>query len=104
MALYDRLLGLAGDKIPAHQFQATLAEFARGRLTGAQAQAIISAASGSPLDAGEVTEAQALLATFTGSTAVKLQRAKEVDDVLLLAEAGLPGYDTVALVKTRLGL
>ena len=104
MSLYDRLLGIAGDKIPAHQFQATLAEFARGRLTGAQAQAVISAASGSPLSPSEVTEAQALLATFTGSAAVKLARAKEVDDVLMLAEDGLPGYDTVALVKTRLGV
>ncbi len=104
MPLYDRLLGLAGNKIPVHQFQAALAEFGRNRLTQAQAQAIIEFSSGAPLDAAGVTEAQALLATVTGSATVRLARVTEIDHVLLLAEIGAPGYTTVALVKTRLGV
>lgn len=116
MALYERLLGrddLGRDvkaKIPVHQFIAILAEHARGRLSGAQANALIDRISGEPLSAAERTEAQALLATFTGTGTQKLGRAKEVDDVLCLAEA-LPGpysgtepYDTPAQVKLRLGV
>jgi hypothetical protein len=102
MALYDRLLGLSGDKIPVHQFQATLAEYGRSRLTGQQAQAIIDSISGTPLTAGEVTEAQALLATVTGSATARLARVAEIDHVLMLAEVRAPGYDTSALIQTRL--
>ena len=112
MALYDRLMGVESGlggpsgKIPVHQFRATLAEFGRGRLTGAQAQAIISAVSGTPLTPSEVTEAQTLLATITSQTnaTTKLARVTEIDDVLMLAEVRAPGYDTPALVKTRLGV
>jgi hypothetical protein len=104
MALYERLLGLSGDKIPVHQFQATLAEFGRDRLTGAQAQSVIESVSGSPLDAAGVTEAQALLATVSGSAAARLARVAEIDHVLMLAEIRAPGYDTAALVKARLGV
>lgn len=104
MGLYDRIMGLGGDKIPVHQFQSTLAEFARGRLTGERAQAVINASSGSPLSASEITEAQTLLATVTGTASAKLARAKEIDDVLILAESQLPGYETAAAVKTRLGV
>lgn len=91
--------------IPVHSFQAIMGEFARNAITGAQAQAIIAAVSGQPLDAGEVAEAQALLATVTGSAAVRLSRAKLIEDVLLLASHRLaPGYSTVAQVKSRLGV
>lgn len=105
MALYERLLG--GDdvaKIPVHAFQATLAEFARGVITGAQAQAIINAVSGAPLSPEDVTEAQALLATITGSTTAKLARAALIDHVLLLADIRAPGYDTPQALRTRLGV
>jgi hypothetical protein len=102
--LYDRLLGLSGDKIQVHQFQATLAEFGRNRLNGTQAQAVIEFISGSPLDAAGVTEAQTLLGTVSGSATARLARVSEIDHVLLLAEVRAPGYDTVALVKTRLGV
>jgi len=106
MPLYDRLLGTSEQvaKISVHAFQATLGEFARGRLTGAQAQSLLASISGSPLAPDEVTEAQTLLATFTGSATAKLARATEVDHVLLLAEGRAPGYDTPAAVKTRLGV
>lgn len=91
-------------KIPVHAGQAILAEFARGNLTGAQAQAAVVAVSGAPLTAAEITEAQALIGSITGTAAAKLARVSEIDHVLLLAEARAPGYDTPALVRARLGL
>lgn len=108
MGLYERLAGVGNDpdtepKIPVHLFTATLAEFARGRITGAQAQAIINAATGAPLSAAEVTEAQALLATITGSATAKLARATEIDHVLMLSEHRATGYDPPA-VRARLGV
>lgn len=105
MGLYERLMGLdPNPQIPIHYFSATMGEFARGRITLAQAQAIASAASGVPLTAGEVTEAATLLGTITGAATAKLARAKEIDDVLLLAEQRMPQYSTPALVRTRLGV
>ncbi len=106
MSLYGRIIGVEGDgdKIPVHGFMATLAEYARGRLTGAQAQTIVNALSGSALSSSEVTEAQTLLATFTGTATAKLARAVEVDNVLMLAEHHAPGYSTPAEVATRLGV
>lgn len=106
MGLYERLIGVDADnpKIPVHGFSSVLGEFARGNLTGQQAQDAITVFSGAPLTAGEVTEAQALLATVTGTAPAKLARAKEIDDVLILAEHRVAQYDTAAEVKTRLGV
>jgi hypothetical protein len=104
VGLYERLIGTEDFKIPVHQFQATLAEFGRNRLSGAQAQAVIEFVSGVPLDATATTEAQALLATVTGSASARMTRVVEIDHVLMLAEVGAPGYDTAALVKARLGV
>lgn len=113
MALYERLLGRVDNpqpdtrvefKIGLHGFNGVIAEFSRGRLTGAQAQAAITLLSGAPLDAGEVTEIQALLATITGTATAKLARAKEIDDVLILGEHGVVQYDSPTKVKTRLGV
>lgn len=105
MPLYERLMGI-GDvvKIPVHQFQAAVGEFGRGRLTQAQAQAVIESVSGAPLAPDEVTDTQTLLNTVTGTATAKLARATEIDHVLMLAERRPPGYDTVAAVKTRLGV
>lgn len=105
MGLYERLMGLdPAPRIPEHYFASTMGEFARGRITGAQAQSIINECSGAPLTPGEVTEANTLLATVSGSATAKLLRAKEIDDVLMLAEQRLTPYNTPALVKTRLGV
>lgn len=112
MALYERLIGnddagnRVGGRIPPHGFSATMGEFARGRINGAQAQAAIEAMSGLPLDAGEVAEAQTLLGTITnaGNATAKLARAKEIDDVLMLGELGAPAYDTPSEIKARLGV
>lgn len=93
-------------RIPVHGFSAIMAEFARGRLTGAQAQAAITTVSRDkqPLDAAGVSEVNALLATVTGTAVAKLARAKEIDDVLVSAEYGIGQYDTPAKVKARLGV
>jgi hypothetical protein len=105
MPLYERLMGLEDGKPPIHSFQATLGEFARNRINGTQAQAIIAhSAEGIPLTAGEVTEAQALLATVTGSASARLARVAEIDHVLMLAERLAPGYDTAAAIRSRLGV
>jgi hypothetical protein len=106
MALYSRLLGIdaTNPKIPLHGFSALMGEFARGRLTGAEAQAGVELISGAPLTPGEVTEAQTLLATVTGTTAAKLLRAKEIEDVVMLGENRVVQYDTAAEIQARLGV
>lgn len=106
MALYARLLGVdaTNPKIPIHGFSATMGEFARGRLTGAEAQDAVTTLSGVPLTPSEVTEAQTLLATITGSASAKLARAKEIEDVLMLGENGVVQYDTPAEIQARLGV
>jgi hypothetical protein len=110
-SLYERLMGThpTRHKIPVHQFQALAAEWAKGQITGAQALSGIEQASGMPLDATEQQEAQDLIATVpTGSTAaIKADRALrliEIDQVLLIADAQTPPYNTSAAVRTRLGV
>lgn len=113
MGLYDRLLGIDGanPKIPVHQFQSIAAEWARGNMTGVQANAAIAdpKCSGAPLTAAEQTEAQTLVNTVPvgTTTALKADRALrllEIEQVLNLVDLRLPPYDTVAAVKTRLGV
>jgi hypothetical protein len=116
VALADRLCGVTGSaKIPIHSFQAIVAEWARGNITGQQAQDGITAMSGTALSAGEVTEATSLVNSITSipitGTAVQIAdgrarralRAQEIDQVLLLADARIAPYDVPATVKSRLG-
>lgn len=103
MALFDRITGEAEPQIPVHLVSSLMGEVARGRVTGAQAQSAIEAASGARLDAAGIVEAQALLASITGSATARLARAKEIDDVLVLAESRQV-YVSAAQVKTRLGV
>lgn len=109
MGLYERILRLEEPRLPVHAFQSVAAEWARGRITGTEANAIIGALTGAPLDATAQQEAVALVNTVpTGSTtankADRALRLNEIDQVLLLADAKAPGYDTVAALKTRLGV
>lgn len=106
MPLYDRIIGAQENiaKIPVHGFQAVLAEFARGRINGTQAQSIIETLSGAPLTPEEVQEANTLLGSITGNATAKLARVTEIDHVLMLAEFQAPGYDTSSSIKTRLGV
>lgn len=95
-----------GPKIPVHQFQAIAAQWARGDLTGAQAQTAVTFVSGAPLTPGEVTQAQALVATVTSLPAgdARTNRMQRIDGILLLAETRCPPYDTAALTATALGI
>jgi hypothetical protein len=111
MALIERLMGIdpSRPKIPVHAFQALAAEWAKGQITGAQANAGVASASGVGLDAGESAEAQALVSSVpTGTTAAnkadRALRLLEIDEVLLLADANIAPYDVAAAVRTRLGL
>lgn len=115
MALYLRLLGQESPKIPVHGFQACLAEHARGKLTNAEAQAVIEALSGAPLSAAEAADAMAISALVTAipvsgsATAQADGRARramkqlEIDAVFLLADARAPGYTTEAQLRAKLG-
>ena len=124
MALYDRLIGNddAGApveaKIQAHGFAALMRLFGRGRITGAEAQAAISSishsASGVPtgLNAAEVVEINTLLGTITALTnanaitqrLLRMERAHEIDDMVLLGESGATGFATPTQLKSRLGV
>lgn len=122
MALYLRLLGNDPDnpKIPIHTFQACAAEWARGNITGAQANTAIGLAVSvddpKPLTASEQVEAQTLVSTITSiaisGTAVQQADARarralrmfEIDQVLMLVDSKLPPYNTEAAIKARLGV
>lgn len=111
MGLYERLLGTdANPKIPVHQFQAIVGLWAKGGMTLAQARTAIAFVSGGvALTSAEETEAQALVASVpTGSTtanqAARALRLSEIDQVLLLADARVPPFNTVAGIKGRLGV
>jgi phage tail sheath gpL-like len=116
MALYPRLIGLEAPKIPVHAFQAVAGEWARGKLTANQANAAVAAVSGAGLAGAEITDATALVATVTAipitGTAVQVAdgrarraaRVTEIDQCLLLADAGAPGYSTEAELRAKLGV
>ena len=117
-SLYERILGQhpTQGRIRVHTFQAAAGEWVEGSITGAEAQAIMSAVNGDPLDAVGVTEAQDLVATVTsislgGSAAAdasararRAERRAKIDRVLLLADANAPGYDTPAALIAKLGV
>ena len=98
MGLYERIIGSEQPKISPHQILALFGEVARGQIAKAQAQAVLQ------LSPGEILEAETLFGTFTGTVSNKVLRAIEVHDVLLLAESRSAPYDTVAAVKSRLGV
>lgn len=110
MALIERLMGIE-PKIHVHQFQAILGEWARGAITGAQAQTACAYNSkgGPVLDAAAIAEVQAIYNTVPQGTtsALKADRALrlvEIDHILLLADNLTPPYNTPAAVRTRLGI
>lgn len=99
MGLYDRLLGTEAPRISIHVFGAVLQERALNNIT---TQQIINAFG---LDATAQTELTALFSSLpnNATTAQKFQRAIEVENVLIIASAGL-AFTTVAAIKTRLGV
>lgn len=103
MALVERLMALESPRIPVHFFFAANDERVAGNLTR---QEVIDMFA---LDAAAITEYDALAATApTGSsalaTAQKAMFVERIHAVFLLAEGRFVGYDTPALVRTKLGL
>ncbi len=98
MSLYTRLTGIDRaenePKLAIHSLFALLSERKRGRLTNQQVLDSLG------LSALEKTELIMLVGKIIDSTL----DAGEVEDVLLLAEQGVPPYDTEAAVKSRLGV
>lgn len=111
MALYDRLLGIdsANPKIPCHQFTALCYLWATGVITAQQAQDAVTACSGAPLTAAEITEAQTLVNSVPAGTTTAIQAARAlrlhlIDSVFMVADARLAPLNTSAAVKTALGV
>lgn len=100
MGLYERLMGFEEPKLPVHQFMGAMQEIAMGNMTGAQGVAAFG------LSAAEATEAQTLQGVVSAPATAdgKKLRAVEYERVLMLAEQRIAPFNTVALVKTRLGV
>ena len=103
MALVERLMGLEEPKIPVHDFYAAGNEIIASRLTVAQLKTALV------LDAPASTEFDTLVATApTGTsalaTAQKALWLSGIHSVFLLAYGGYAGYNTPALVRTKLGI
>jgi len=98
MPLYERLTGIgmtsAETRISIHAFYALLTERKRGSVSNAQ---VISAFN---LNAGEQTELTTLVARVTAGSLT----GPEIHEVLIIAEAKLAPFDSVALVKSRFGV
>lgn len=107
MGLYERLAGLDpavhGAKIPVHTFMSAMQEYMLGNMSGAQATAAFN------LTPAEQTEALALRDRLLAepSTTNGIQRrlkGLEIENVLILLETQTAPFDSVAAVKTRLGV
>lgn len=103
MGLYERLGGFEDPKIPVHTFMSAMQEYMLGNMTGAQATAAFG------LSAGEQTEALALrdrilTEASTNANLARRLKALELENVLILLETRVAPYNTVAAVKTRLGV
>lgn len=103
MALVERLMGLESPKIPVHAFFAAAQEIIAGRLTTTQVKNFLN------MDASAQTEFDAIAATApTGSTATALANkalwVHGIHSIFVLAEDRIPGYDTAANVRSKLGI
>lgn len=97
-SLTDRLLNIAGKKIPVHQFMAIMGELERGQVTRNQ---IVNKLA---LDTEGQNELDALISVLDGKVGIeKFKFVSEVHDVLLLGEAGYLYTDKESL-RTRLGI
>jgi hypothetical protein len=94
MGFYERVLQLEEPRIPVHPLMAVLAEYKRGKLTQTQAGDLLG------LSAAEKAEIVPLINRVNNNQLT----AAEIHDVFLLAEGLYAGYNTVAAVKTRLGV
>lgn len=103
MALIERLMGLEEPKIRVHPFYAANHEVIEGHLSTAQVKSNLQ------MDAAAAAEYDALAAlapTGTNATALALKSlyVSRLHAVFVLAEEGVPGYDTPQAVRTKLGI
>lgn len=116
MALIERLMGLAPNgvsradsevpaeaKIPIHLFFAAQSEIIAGRLVVAGVKSYLS------MDVATQAEYDALiaLAPVGATTDAKVNKRiflDQIHSVFILAEKRVPGYDTPAQVRAKLGL
>lgn len=103
MALIERLMELETPKIPIHTFYAAQHERIEGQVTRNQIVAFFG------MDAAAAAEYDALAAlaptgTQAAAVAAKAMFISRVHAVFMLAAARVPGYDTAAAVRTKLGL
>jgi hypothetical protein len=119
--LIERFMGLQDDgsppgegydlKIPVHIFFSACSEIIASRLTVAQVKALIwlptnptaPAMRTSPNDQAEF-DALIALAPGAGNPAGRALYLESVHGILMLAEWRMAGYDTPALVRTKLGI
>ena len=103
MALIERLLGDEEPKISVHGFFAANQEVVSGNLTAAQVKTYLG------MDAAAQAEYDSLIALYpTGTTAAayfnKSTFISRIHAVFILAEQDVPGYQTAAEVRAKLGL
>jgi hypothetical protein len=84
--------------LSAHGVYAAAILIAVGQFTAAQFKAAIGA---TPADA---TDIDALIATVPAAAAARAIRIHEIHAVFILAEDRATGYNTPALVRTKLGI
>jgi len=105
MSVLGRLIGDRndGDAIPTHEFFAVVGEYAEGALTAGQASSILQAEPFN-MDGTEVGHVSDWFVAEVDPLNANGKRVKinETHQVLLLARAGVVGYDRVG-VKARLG-
>jgi hypothetical protein len=103
VSIYDRIAGTQQPRISVHALMSCMQEYMLGNMSGAQATAALG------LDAAEQAEALALRDRLLQepSTTNGIQRrmkALEIENVLILLEAGIAPFDNVAAVKLRIGV
>jgi hypothetical protein len=101
MTLYGRVLRDEEPKISIHELISLLNEISLVRKTAAEVKThyAMDTTTGNQLDA--------VIATITGTAAVRAQRVAEIHYVLLIAEKNVGDatwYGTAASLQTRLGL
>ena len=101
-SLVERLMGdpfcPPNDKIPVHSFFAAQVEIIAGRLTKAQVKTYLA------MDADTQAEYDTLAAMAPATTADRVLWLEGIHSLFILAEDKVPGYDTPAGVRSKLGL
>jgi len=101
MALVERLMHTDPDVtrfIPVHTFFAAMSELSVGNITVAQVKTFWNTTAADDVDL------DALIAAAPAGDAAKALYIQKLHAVFILAESTVPGYDTPAGVRTKLGI